>query len=450
MTERLVVIGGDAAGMTAATNARRGREDLEIVVFERGRYTSYSACGIPYLVGGLVEHLHELVVRTPAEFRANHDIDVHIRHEVTAIDLDRRTVEVHDLDGGRTDSVGFDLLQIATGARPLRPDLPGITAPWIRGVQTLDDASDLLQRIEAERAGRVVVVGGGYIGVEMAEAFIDRGADVTLVDRGPHPLNQVEPELGDRIVEVLRSYGVEVHCGVEVSGFGDHVVHTAAGDLPADLVILGLGVSPASQLAADAGIELGARGAIRVDHRQQTSAEGVYSAGDCADTFHLVSRERVHIALGTVANKTGVIAGVNISGGYATFPGVVGTAVTRICDHEIAVTGLSAEQARAANIDFVVGTAEATSRAGYFPGAEPVLAMVLAERVTGRVIGAQIMGADRVGKRIDTMATAITAGMRAADVVHLDLAYAPSITPLWDPFQSAARKALSELGTTPA
>ncbi|NLD77959.1 MAG: FAD-dependent oxidoreductase [Acidimicrobiales bacterium] len=445
MAERLVVIGGDAAGMTAATNARRGRSDLDIVVFEKGRYTSYSACGIPYLVGGAVESLDDLVVRTPQEFRDKHRIDARIDHEVMGVDLDRRTVEVRAIGQGRTITMGFDLLHIATGASPTRPDLPGIDAPWIRGVQTLTDAADLLERVERGDCGRVVVVGGGYVGLEMAEAFVDRKADVTLVERGRHPLGGVESEIGGRIVEVLRGYGVETHCGVEVTGFGDHVVHSSGGDLEADLVILGLGVTPNSALAADAGIATGVRGAITVDHRQRTSVDGVYSAGDCADTFHLVSRERVHIALGTVANKSGVVAGVNLGGGYATFPGVVGTAVTRVCEVEVARTGLDVGQARAVGIEVVVGTSNTTSRAGYFPGAEPVLCKVLAERGTGRVIGAQIVGADRVGKRIDTMATAITAGMRVADVVNLDLAYAPSITPMWDPVQSASRDALRRL-----
>jgi NADPH-dependent 2,4-dienoyl-CoA reductase/sulfur reductase-like enzyme len=280
----------------------------------------------------------------------------------------------------------------------------------------------------------------------MAEAFVDRKARVTLVERSRFPLGNVDAEIGAHLVEVLRSYGVDVHCGIEVTAFGDHVVHTTGGDLSADLVILGLGVTPSAELAVDAGIETGARGAIRVDHRQRTSAEGVYAAGDCADTFHIVSRERVHIALGTVANKTGTVAGINIGGGYATFPGVVGTAVTRVCETEVAHTGLSESQARDAGIEVVIGTARSTSRAGYFPGAEPVLSKVLAERGTGRVIGAQIVGADRVGKRIDTMATAITAGMRVADVVNLDLAYAPSITPMLDPVQAASRDALRRLG----
>jgi NADPH-dependent 2,4-dienoyl-CoA reductase/sulfur reductase-like enzyme len=258
-------------------------------------------------------------------------------------------------------------------------------------------------------------------------------------------MRTVDEEFGARIAEVLAGYGVDVHCGVDAKGFGDHVVHTSDGDFDADLVVLGLGVAPASALALDAGLRAGPRGSIAVDRRQRTSAEGIYAAGDCADTFHLVSQERVHIALGTVANKSGRVAGVNLGGGYATFPGVLGTAVTRICETEVARTGLAESEARTLGIEFVTGTAEATSRAGYYPGAEAVTAKVLAERGTGRLLGGQIIGADRVGKRIDTVAAAITGGLTAAQFVDLDLAYAPPVSPLWDPFQIAARMAASAL-----
>jgi NADPH-dependent 2,4-dienoyl-CoA reductase/sulfur reductase-like enzyme len=439
MAERLVVIGGDAAGMTAATNARRGRTDLDIVVLEKGHATSYSACGIPYVVGGSVGALDDLVVRTPQEFRDQHRIDARTRHEVTAIDLDARTVEVRALDQARTYSMGFDLLHLATGARPRRPDLPGIHEPWIRGVQTLDDAAALLAAVDAHQCRRVVVVGGGYIGLEMAEAFTDRGSKVTLVEGRPYPLGSVDADVGARITEILRGYGVTVHLGVRATGFEPGTVHTTIGDQDADLVVLGLGVEPSADLAEAAGIRRGVAGAIEVDHRQRTSADGVYAAGDCADTFHLVSRERVHIALGTVANKTGRVAGVNLGGGYASFPGVLGTAVTRVCAVEIARTGLSSTEADRAGFEYLVGTAQATSRAGYVDDTQPVLAKVLVERGTGRIIGGQVVGADRVGKRIDTVATAITAGMTADEFGFLDLAYAPSVSPLWDVFQLALR-----------
>lgn len=442
MAARLVVIGGDAAGMSGATNARRGRPDLEIVVLEKGPDTSYSACGIPYVVSGDVGGLDELVVRTPQQLRDQFRLDVRTRHEVVGLDLDARRVEVRALDQQRTFHLGFDLLHLATGARPLRPPLPGIDGPGIFGVQTLEDARVLLAEVGARRVRDVVVVGAGYIGIEMAEAFVQRGARVTLVDGAPQPMRTLDPDMGARVAEAIRRFGIDLRCGVDVEGFAPGVVHTAAGDLPADLVILGTGVAPNASLALDAGIEAGARGAIRVDHRQRTSRDGIYAAGDCADAVHLVSRQRVHIALGTVANKTGRVAGTNLGGGYETFPGVLGTAVTRVCAVEMARTGLNEAEARAAGIEFHVGSIEGTTRAGYLDGAEVLHAKVLIERGTDRLLGGQIVGADRAGKRIDTLATAITAGMTASQLIDLDLAYAPPVSPIWDAFQLAARDAL--------
>lgn len=441
MAERLVVIGGDAAGMSAATNARRGRPDLEIVALEQGRHTAYSACGIPYVVGGQVEDLDALIVRTPQEFRDQHRIDVRTRHRVVGVDLDARRVEVLALDQDRTLRLGFDQLMLATGARPVRPALPGIDQSWIHGVQTLTDAGRLLDEVTAGDVRDVVIVGAGYIGLEMAEAFIDRGARVTLVERSDHPLGQVDPAIGSRVAGVLDRYGVTVRCGVSVVGFGDHVVETSEGDLRADVAVLGLGVTPNAELLTSAGVRAGARGAVEVDHRQRTNVDGIWAAGDCADTFHLVTRERVHIALGTIANKTGRIAGLNIGGTYATFPGVLGTAVTRICEVEISRTGLDVAEAEAAGFEVVVGEAESTSRAGYFPGAAEVVVRLVFEVSRGRLLGGQMVGADRIGKRIDVLATAITAGMTAADLVDLDLAYAPAVATTWDPFQIAARNA---------
>ena len=446
MAERLVVVGGDAAGMSAATNARRGRPDLEIVVLEKGEHTSYSACGIPYVVGGSVDELDDLVVRTPQEFRDGFRIDVRTRHEVTGIDLDARRLEVRALDQARTLHLSFDLLHIATGARPLRPPLPGIDGPGIHGVQTLADARELLDVVAASRCRSVVVVGAGYIGLEMAEAFVRRGARVTMVDVAPRPMGTLDPEMGDRVADAVRRFGVDLRLGVEVEGFSPGTVHTADGDLEAELTILGMGVTPNSGLALDAGLAAGARGAISVDHRQRTSAEGIWSAGDCADVRHQVSLEKVHIALGTVANKTGRVAGVNIGGGYASFRGVLGTAVTRVCEVEVARTGLSEAECRRAGIEVDVGSVTSTTRAGYYPSAQPVHAKVLAERGSGRIVGGQIIGADRAGKRIDTLAVAITAGMSVDEFVDLDLAYAPPVAPMWDAFALAARKVVSSGG----
>jgi len=439
--ERLVVIGGDAGGMTAATQARRLRPELDIVALEKGDWTSYSACGIPYLVAGSIGRLEQLVVRTPQDLRDGHRIDVRLRHEAITVDLDRRSVEVRDHDHGRTVRVPFDHLMFGTGARPRRPDVPGIDSDLVHGVQTLGDAAHLLEHAQATDCSRVVVVGGGYIGLEMAEAFTERGASVTVVEQSPEVMRTLDPDMGALVRSAMERHKVEVRVGVAVTGVGDGVVHTAAGDLEADLVVLGLGVQPNSELAADAGLELGAGGAISVNRRQATSVEGVWAAGDCSESYHLVTTRKVYMALGTVANKQARVAGTNIAGGYATFPGVVGTAATRICDTEVARTGLTELEATRDGFGYHAVTIESTTKAGYLDDAKAMTVKMLVERNSGRLLGAQIVGREGAGKRIDVVATALHNAMTAEEMTHLDLSYAPPFSPVWDPVLVAARKA---------
>ncbi len=441
MGERLLVIGGNAGGMTAATTARRLDGDLDIVALEKTEWVSYSACGIPYHVAGDVEALDDLVARTPQEFRDRHKIDVRLRHEAMGIDLDAQQVEVRDHDHGRTVKVPFDQLVLGTGARPLRPDIPGINGESVLGVQTLGDAERVMDRTRQREPKTVVVVGGGYIGLEMAEAFLRRGARVTVVDGASECMGTLDPDMGALIRAAMVKMGIEVRTGMAASGFEPGSVHLATGDtLPADLVILGLGVTPNTELAQEAGIETGVKGAIRVNRRLQASVEGTWAAGDCAESFHLVTRQPTHIALGTLANRQARVAGINLGGGYATFPGVVGTAVTKVCSTEVARTGVNEREAKAAGLGYVVAKIKATTRAGYFPGAKPIIVKMLAEKGTGRLLGAQIVGEEGAGKRIDSVAVALTAGFTAEDLISADLSYAPPFSPLWDPVQVAARK----------
>ncbi|CAN5520318.1 FAD-dependent oxidoreductase [soil metagenome] len=452
MTERLVVIGGDAGGMTAATQARRLRPDLDIVALERGDWTSYSACGIPYLVAGSIPTLEDLVVRTPQEFRDRHRIDVRLRNEAMSIDLDRRSVEVRDADHGRTVRVPFDQLMIATGARPRRPEVPGIDGAGVHGIQTLGDAADLLAHVDKGECQKVVVVGGGYIGLEVAEAFVVRGASVVVVEREDEIMRTLDADMGALVREAMVRHGVDVRTGVTVTGFepgppsgGERrgsLVHTDAGDLEADLVVLGLGVQPNSELAEEAGLALGAAGAVAVNRRQATSVEGVWAAGDCCESYMLVTTRKVYVALGTVANKQARVAGTNIAGGYATFPGVVGTAVTRICDTEVGRTGLNEREAERDGFGYHAVTIERTTKAGYLDDAGPLTVKMLAERNSGRLLGAQIVGKEGSGKRIDVVATALHNHMTVEEMTHLDLSYAPPLSPLWDPVLVAARKAV--------
>ena len=439
MPDRLVVIGGDAAGMSAVMQVRRRQPDREIVVLEKGRWTSYSACGIPYLVGGSVGDVDDLVARSPEAFRRDHDVDVRLGHEARAVDLDGRTVEAWDHDAGRALKVEFDTLHIATGARPLRPDLPGIDHPMVHGVQTLDDAVRLEAEVTPGARRRIVVVGGGYIGLEMAEAFVQRGAQVTLVEAADQLMPSLDPDVAAPLVPALEGLGIDVRLGTPLASVDDDGVVAGGERIGADLVVLGLGTQPNAELAAAAGIAVGVKGAIRVDRRQRTSAEGVWAAGDCCESYHLVARVPVHIALGTVANKQGRVAGVNIAGGYAAFPGALGTAVTKVCSIEIGRTGLSMTEVERYGFAAVEASVEGESRAGYLPERKRITVKALAEVGTGRLLGAQIVGEEGTAKRIDVLATAIQAGLTAEQAVDLDLGYAPPFGPVWDPVHLVAR-----------
>ena len=446
MADRLVVIGGDPGGMAAAMQARRRQPYLEIVALERGQWTSYSACGIPYLVGGEVSSLHDLVARSPQEFRDTHRIDVRLQHEAVGIDHASRQVEVRDHLHHRTIQIGYDQLHVATGARPTRPELPGIEGDQVRGVQTLDDGKALLEHARTSRCRSVVVVGGGYIGLEMAEAFVRWGASVTMVEGGDQVMGTLDADMADRLLEPMRGMGIDVRLSSRVTGFEPgRVVLEGGGSLDADLVVLGLGVTPNSELAAAAGVATGTRGALAVDRRQRTNLDGVYAAGDCCESWHLVSGRPVHVALGTVANKQGRVAGINLGGGYATFPGIVGTAITKVCSAEVARTGLTEVEAATSALDAVAVTVESTTRAGYLPDAEPMAVKLIAERGTGRLLGGQIVGGVGSAKRIDTVATALHARMRVDEIVDLDLAYAPPFSGVWDPIAVAARRLLDRV-----
>ncbi|MEU6078450.1 FAD-dependent oxidoreductase [Micromonospora sp. NPDC047074] len=457
MAQRLIVIGGDAAGMAAASQARRRRDraDLEIVAFERGHFTSYSACGIPYWISGLVEDRDELIARDPETFREKFDIDVRLRHEVTSIDLDRREVVASRLDGGGEVRERFDSLMYATGAVPVKPDWARTDARGLFGMQTLDDGAALRDWLDSEPGPRrAVVVGGGYIGVEMAEALIQRGLAVTLVEQAEQPMSTVDPDMAELVTAAMRGIGITIRTGVGVTGLEEtdgrvSAVVTAEGPIPADVVVLGLGVRPNTALAEAAGLPLGVSGGIRVDRRMRVQGvPDVWAAGDCVETMHRVTGLPVHVPLGTHANKQGRVAGINIGGGYATFAGVIGTAVTKVCELEVGRTGLRERDASAAGFEFVSVIAESTNRAGYYPGARPMTVKLIAERPSGRLLGAQIVGWSEAAKRIDTLAVALWNGMTVDDMTALDLGYAPPYAPVWDPVLIAARKAVDALAAT--
>jgi len=444
---KLVVIGGDAAGMSAASTVRRSHKDWEIVVFERGTYTSYAACGMPYLIEGIVESADQLIARKPEVFRKKQNIDVRIRNEVVEIDPGKKRIRVNKLEDKSEFWESYDDLLIATGATPVWPEVAGIDAEGIFGLSTLQSGLNIFNFIRDHHPKMAVIVGGGYIGIEMAEALLERNIKVKLLDMASEVMITMDPDMGCLISGYMREIGVELFLGEKLDHFKSKKgkvsgIVTDIRTLDTDLVILGMGTVPNTLLAKQAGLKLGVKDAIRINKKMETSVKNIWAAGDCAESFHLVSGQQVHIALGTVANKQGVIVGENISGGNMEFLGVTGTAITKIKDLEISRTGLNEKELKDLAISYKTSTIISNTRPGYYPGSEEVTVKLLVEKKGGRLLGGQIVGKSGSAKRIDILATAITARMTARDLMLLDLSYAPPFSPVWDPLQTAARDIL--------
>jgi NADPH-dependent 2,4-dienoyl-CoA reductase/sulfur reductase-like enzyme len=454
---RLVVIGGDAAGMSGASVVNRRRDDAEIVVIERGSYTSYSMCGIPYHVAGRIADAEDLVTRTPDEFRAR-GMTIHMRTEAIDIDADARKVMVRDLASGAEWNEPYDALLYATGAHPRVPDLPGL-AEHGYVVHTLEEGERLRRVLDRRDDVRTVaIVGAGYIGLEIAEALIERGIAVHLVDRTRHVMRTMDPDVTQRLEQIMGDFGVDLHLGeqlVELRADDGRCrsVMTDRGIYEADLVVLAMGGTPNVGLAAGAGCELGSSGALVVDGRMRTTVEGIWAAGDVVESVDLVAGRRVNVQLGTHANKQGKVAGIDIAAqpddGDAVFPGVVGTAVTKLCSWEVARVGLTEREAQQEGIAYGAVSFTGTATAGYMPDPGTVHIKMLAERDTGRVLGAQLVGTGNVAKRIDVAAVWCQLGVKVQDAQFLDLSYAPPFGGVWDLMLVAARKLTTELGLTP-
>lgn len=441
---RCLVIGGDAAGMTAASQIRRRQPDWTITVLEKGRFVSYAACGMPYAISGEVGSSDELQVFPAERFRKERDIDVRIGWEATAIDVAAKTVRAAHADG--EEELPYDRLLVATGARPIVPRWDGVDARGVVVLRNLEDLAELEAFLDDESPKRAVVVGAGYVGLEMAEALHRRGLSVTVVEKAGGVMGDLDPKL----TELVRREMAD-HCDLrldttvsafETEGGAVRAVTTDAGSLDADLAIVALGVRPHVALAEAAGIELGPTGAIAVDATQRTSAEDVWAAGDCAEATHRVTGLPTWIPLALTANRAGRVAGAQMAGGDDRFPGVVGSAVTRICELAIARTGLDPRAAEEAGIEVRTAEASTNDRAHYIEGHEPVWVKLVYRADDRRVIGALLAGHDRaLGARCDTIATAITASMTVDEVADLDLTYAPPFSPVWGPVLRVATKA---------
>lgn len=442
---RIVVIGADAAGASAASGIKRAQPDWDVIMLDRGTYTSYAACGLPYWVAGQISQKSHLIARSPEQHRAN-GLDVRLKHDVTNIDVDAATVSVTSPDGELT--LGYDGLMIATGAAPITPPVSGVHAPNVFAVHTISGVEPLVRAMPATGT-RAVIVGAGFIGIEMAEAFLDRGLDVTVVDLADHPMVSLDSDMGALVDDRMGKQGVNGVFGHRLEGIVldsqglARAVETDGGTFPCDLVVLALGVRPQVGLAETAGLPLGPGGGIATDDRQQVS-DGIYAAGDCVDTYHRLLGHTVVMPLGTHANKQGRVAGINMAGGDATFPGILGTAITKVGHTCIARTGLSQAQSEAAGYNAHSVTSTTPVIAGYMPDPGQMTVKLTADVETGQLLGGQIVG-DRAlaAKRIDTVATALWNSMSTSDLLNLDLSYAPPFSPVWDPVQIAARRLLS-------
>ncbi len=456
MSAPFVIIGGDAAGMSAAAKLKRSLPAAEVIVFERGQHISYSACGMPYWIGGVLASDRQLMILTPEIARKRRHIDVRIRHEVTAIDPAHKTVSGVDHTTGDSFTQPYEKLLIATGARATRPPIPGLDLPGVFSLRSLADGQAIQAYLAEHAPQRVVLIGGGYIGLEMAEALRDRGLEVHLVELQPQIMPSFDADMIAPIVEHLAEHAVVLHTATTVTGISQQgaalTVHTDTGnDLPADLVVVGVGVRPNAELAAAAGLRLGESGAIHVDRSMRTSQPDIFAAGDCVEHYHLVLERAAYIPLATSANKGGRVAADNMLGDTAVLPGILGTAVVKVFDYTMAFTGLSEAEAKQSGRFGVdgefVGAAriENPDKTGYWPGAETLHVKLVFDRRDGRVLGGQLLGKAGVNKRIDIVATAITARMTVMDVGVLDLSYAPPYSPTYDPIQICANVALRDV-----
>lgn len=442
-TRRYLIVGGVAAGTSAAAKARRCDEKAEILLFEKGPHISYAGCGLPYYLGRVIPEREKLLVISPEVFQVRNNVQLFLNHEATALRPQEKVLIVRDLVHGQERAYSYDKLVLATGALPIIPPLPGRELNHVytlRNVTDMDWIDRCLVQLQPRRA---VVIGGGLIGLEMVEAFLACGLEVTLVEKLPQVLPPFDPEMAALVEKHLRDKGVRLLLGDGVGRFtGENgvlrAVETEKGEiLPADIALLAIGIRPNVQLAAEAGLAIGSTRAIAVNEFLQTSDPNIYAAGDCSESVHLVTGKTIWMPLGSVANKQGRIAGANMAGRQEVFKGVLGTTIVKICDLAVAKTGLNEREAQAEGFDVATAYLHPDDHAHYFPGAFPVRLKMVVDRSDGRLLGAQAIGIDGVDKRIDVLATALYNRMSAEELFQLDLAYAPPFAPAKDPVNVA-------------
>ena len=437
-----VIVGGVAGGATAAARIRRLDEQAEIVVFERSGYISYANCGLPYYIGDVITDPEELTLQTPESFFSRFRVDMKVRHEVTAIHPERKTVSVKNLETDEVFEESYDKLILSPGAKPTQPRLPGVGIDKLFTLRTVEDTFRIKEYINQNHPKSAVLAGGGFIGLELAENLRELGMDVTIVQRPKQLMNPFDADMASMIHSEMRKHGVKMALGYTVEGFeerngGVDVLLKDNAPLHADMVVLAIGVTPDTALAREAGLELGIKGSIVVNDRMETSVPDIYAAGDAVQVKHYVTGEDALISLAGPANKQGRIIADNICGGDSRYLGSQGSSVIKVFDMTAATTGINETNARKAGLDVDTVILSPMSHAGYYPGGKVMTMKVVFEKGTYRLLGAQIVGYDGVDKRIDVLATAIHAGLKATQLKDLDLAYAPPYSSAKDPVNMA-------------
>ena len=439
---KVVIVGGVAGGATAAARIRRLDEQAEIVVFERSGYISYANCGLPYYIGDVITDPEDLTLQTPQSFFSRFRVTMKVRHEVTAIHPARRTVSVKNLETGEEFVESYDKLLLSPGAKPTQPMLPGVDLSKLFTLRTVEDTFRIKEFIRTHQPKSVVLAGGGFIGLELAENLRELGMEVTIVQRPKQLMNPFDPDMAAFIHNEMRRNGVKLALGHTVEGFeerdgGVDVLLKDEQPLHADMVVLAIGVTPDTALAKEAGLELGIKGSILVNDRMETSVPDIYAVGDAVQVKHFVTGQDALISLAGPANKQGRIAADNICGGDSRYSGSQGSSVIKVFDMTAATTGVNETNAKKAGLSVDKVILSPMSHAGYYPGGKVMTMKVVFEKETYRLLGAQIVGYEGVDKRIDVLATAIRAGMKATDLKELDLAYAPPYSSAKDPVNMA-------------
>ncbi len=441
---KLVVIGGVAAGMSAAAKARRVNKDAEIVVYEKGNYVSYGACGMPFLISGVISDHSELIQRTPEEFRRQ-GIVVKLRHKVISVLPKDNKIIIESIENGEIYEETYDKLLIATGATPIIPPLQGLSLKNIFTLKSLDDALLIKAAAEKEEIRKVLIVGGGYIGIEIAESMKALGKEVTIVEAASKVMGTFDKEISDIIEKELKEQGIELHLEERVKEFRgeDYIsaVETSKGYYKADLVILAVGVMPNTKLLEGCGIKLGEKQAVIVDEYLRTSVENIYAAGDCALNYHKVLGKHTYIPLATSANKMGKIAGENMAGGSRAFTGILGSSMTKVFRYEVAATGITETEAKLEKINYGTNFIKGKSNSGYYPGAEDIYIKLIYNKDTNVILGGQIMGKNGAALRAGVLSAAIEKSMTIQEMALLDLGYTPPYGTTWDILNIAAETA---------